>query len=101
MLQSVFIQAAVCRSPVSKNLKYLAVFIGIEIFLLIAFIFRDAIWSANRIPAIMSRNERLIRLIVGDWAFERYIEISILLSMAVFLLAIVGTIRKIRKAQLQ
>jgi hypothetical protein len=86
---------------VSKNFKYLIVFIAIECLLLIAFIFREEIWSRSRIPAIMSRNERLIRRSLGDWVYESYIEVSLLAMMALLLLVIVGTIQQIRRARLK
>jgi hypothetical protein len=86
---------------VSKNFKYLVVFISIECLLLIAFLFREEIWSRNRIPAIMSRNERLIRRSLGDWVYESYIEVSLLATMALLLLAIVVSIKQIGRARLK
>jgi len=84
---------------VSKNFKYLLVFIAIEFLLLIAFVFRDEIWSRSRIPAIMSRNERLVRRFLGDWVYESYIEVSLLATMALLLLVIVVSIRRIGREQ--
>jgi hypothetical protein len=86
-------------ASVSKNLKYLFVFIGIEILLLVAFVFRDEIWSRSRIPAIMSRNERLVRRFLGDWVYESYIEASLLAMMALLLLVIIVSIKKIGREQ--
>lgn len=85
----------------SKNFRYLLVFIAVEFLLLIAFLFRDDIWSRSRIPAIMSRNERLIRRSLGDWVYESYIEVSLLATMALLLLAIVVSIKQIRRARLK
>jgi hypothetical protein len=86
---------------VSKNFKYLFVFIGIEALLLVAFIFRDTIWSGSRIPAVMSRNERLVRRALGDWVYESYIEVSLLVTMALFLMVIFVSIKQIRRAHLK
>lgn len=90
---------AVSPIIVSKNFKYLIVFVAIEFLLLIAFLFRDEIWSRTRIPAIMSRNERLIRRFLGDWVYESYIEVSLLAMMALLLAIIFASIRQISREQ--
>lgn len=90
---------AVSPIIVSKNFKYLIVFVAIEFLLLIAFLFRDEIWSRTRIPAIMSRNERLIRRFLGDWVYESYIEVSLLAMMALLLVIIFASIRQISREQ--
>ncbi|TKT76335.1 hypothetical protein [Aquamicrobium sp. LC103] len=77
--------------------KYLIVFIGVEIVLVTAFIFRDEIWRNTRIPALMTRNERLIRRFLGDWVYEAYIEVTLVATIAFFLSIIVGLVRQNRK----